>query len=834
MVLPCKRPSSLLLATALAALALALLFTGRAAALVLPAGFQADKLDIPRHSATEPNGLEAPVSIAFAPDGRRFVTEKLGKIVTFDSTADNSPTLTADISDQVQDASDRGLTGLAIDPAYPAQPYVYISYAYDSTGSGDGCVVTGPNYTNCPGSGRVARIRIDPATGVASNGTADQPVDPPQTVLASGWCMQFPSHAIDDLAFAPDGQLLASAGDGADYATADYGQYGNPCGDPLDEGGSFRSQDWMTSGDPLGYGGSVIRINPHPADPAHPDAPTMLAYGLRNPFRIQIRPGTNELWIGDVGHNLYEEIDRTQASLSAGQEPPNFGWPCYEGPVKHPDFDQLPDEDTPICQTLYANNTTTSPWLAYAHGQSVTPDDGCYNNTGSSITGLAFYQPSLATEGDPFPPGYDGALFFADYSRRCVVVISPQSSGATSDAIGFASSSKPEQFTPVEIVQGPDGLYIPSIQDNSITRIRYFASNLPPVASLTADQTFGPVPLHVKFDASGSTDPEGGDLDYAWDLDGDGQFDDGPDKPTASWTYSDASNVTAKVRVSDGADAADTESLTVYPGDLGPPAPVIDAPSPDLQYTVGDTITYSGHATDPDAGQHVQLDWEFLVRHCPSDCHTHPLGGDPDSPGGTLVAPPHEDPSHVQFVLTATDARGLSATVTRDIYPRRVAVDLGSNPAGVPLIFQATSGTAPWSTTMPAGNEATVVAPETASVRGVAYRFTGWSDGGDRAHNISPRDDLSLTAYYSPSSFGTVRLRSKPAGIPLRLGALRRRAPFAGQLPVGSESSLVAPQRVRRAGRIWVFDHWSNDDRRKQRITVTESRILCAIYRVKR
>ncbi len=54
----------------------------------------------------------------------------------------------------------------------------------------------------------------------------------------------------------------------------------------------------------------------------------IVAYGLRNPFRFTVRPGTNELWIGDVGWAAWEEIDRHQNPTAQVR---NFGWPCYEG-----------------------------------------------------------------------------------------------------------------------------------------------------------------------------------------------------------------------------------------------------------------------------------------------------------------------------------------------------------------------------------------------------------------------------------------------------------------------------------------------------------------------
>ena len=122
--------------------------------------------------------------------------------------------------------------------------------------------------------------------------------------------MQFPSHASGDVAFGPDGFLYASAGDGASFDTEDYGQDNNPCGDPANEGGSLRSQDLRTSSDPLGLSGAISGSTRPPAAPSQATANRIVAYGQRNPWRLTFRPGTTELWSGDVGGSVWEEINR--------------------------------------------------------------------------------------------------------------------------------------------------------------------------------------------------------------------------------------------------------------------------------------------------------------------------------------------------------------------------------------------------------------------------------------------------------------------------------------------------------------------------------------------
>ena len=124
---------------------------------------------------------------------------------------------------------------------------------------------------------------------------------------------------------------FSSAGDGASFNFVDYGQDGspvNPCGDPggssptppTAEGGALRSQDVRTTADPTGLAGSIVRVDPDtgmglPDNPlfssGDPNARRIIAYGLRNPFRFAIRPGTRELYVGDVA--------TAQARIVAGE-----------------------------------------------------------------------------------------------------------------------------------------------------------------------------------------------------------------------------------------------------------------------------------------------------------------------------------------------------------------------------------------------------------------------------------------------------------------------------------------------------------------------------------
>ena len=219
------------------------------------------------------SGLDTPMAVQFAADGRVFVAEKRGVIMVFDSLSDQSPDVFADLQTQVHDFGDRGLLGLALDSAFPTRPYVYVLYTHDAAvggvaprwgvpGSpGDPC--PDPTGTGCAVSARLSRLR---ASGNQMTG--------PEQVLVEDWFQQFPGSSIGDLVFGPDGALYASGGDGAHPTLVDTGQFGGPSPDPANEGGALRSQDLRTPADPVTLSGTLIRVHPDTGLPV-PRVPAM-------------------------------------------------------------------------------------------------------------------------------------------------------------------------------------------------------------------------------------------------------------------------------------------------------------------------------------------------------------------------------------------------------------------------------------------------------------------------------------------------------------------------------------------------------------------------------
>ena len=717
--------------------------------------------------------LTQPTSVAFSPDGRVFVAQKSGIIKVFKGLNDTSPEVLVNLTSEVYNYGDGGLLGMALDPDFPTRPYIYVLYTLDAppggtaptwggTSPNDGCP-TPPGPTNsCVTTGRLAKLTLSGNTVTAV------------TPLITDWCQQLPSHSIGDLAFGADGSLYVSGGDGANYSTLDWGQYGepvNPCGDPpggiggtmtppTAEGGALRSQDLRTPADPTGLDGSLIRVDPEtgqglPGNPLYAssdaNARRIVAYGMRNPYRFTVRPGTNEVWVGDVGLSTWEEINRVENPT--GSTPYNFGWPCYEGAsgtsARQPLWEAA---DLNLCENLYKEgpSAVAAPYYAYKHSEQVVPGETC--PTGSSaITGLAFYGSG------PFPSIYNGALFFEDYARNCIWAMLPGANGLPDPK--NIQTFDAGAHTPVDLVVGPDGaLYYVDINGGKIMRIASESVSHPPTAVATATPQEGPGPLKVQFSAAESSGPDPGEkLSYSWDLNGDGKFGDSTEvSPT--YTYTEPGTHVATVRVTDAEGASDTASVSIKVNNAGPTA-TITAPLPSLTWAVGDQIPFSGTGTDPQGGTlpASAYSWNIVLHHCASSCDLHQIETVPGKKEGVFVAPDHEYPSWIEAQLTVTDSEGLTDTKSVWIYPKTVSLNLQSLPtSGFELALDGETATAPISKTVIQGSENTITAPGQQTLDGTEYAFGSWSDGGAASHDFTAEHNLTLTATYGPPTAPTI------------------------------------------------------------------------------
>jgi glucose/arabinose dehydrogenase len=359
------------LATALAVTAgclVGLVIAATPAAATVPAGF-ADELV---------TAVASPTALAFTPDGRMLVTTQGGTVrVVQNGSLLATPAL--DLSSTICTNSERGVLGVAVDPAFATNGYVFLYYSFDKAGDcGTGTV------------NRVARF-VMTAGSLAS-----------ETVLVDNIPSPAGNHNGGDLQFGPDNLLYVSVGDGG----CDY-----PGGTPSGCGGAndasrdrnvlvgkilrITRDGAVAPGNPYS-GAGTARCNAGAA-PVGQICQETFAWGLRNPFRMAVDPNspTPRLHINDVGQSTWEEIDLGTAGA-------DYGWNVREG--------HCANGSTTDCGPPPAG--MTNPIFDYGRA------DGC-----RSITGGAFVPDGV------WPAPYQGRYLFADFGCGKIFRLDPAGGG---------------------------------------------------------------------------------------------------------------------------------------------------------------------------------------------------------------------------------------------------------------------------------------------------------------------------------------------------------------------------------------------------------------------
>jgi glucose/arabinose dehydrogenase len=334
--------------------------------LLLPKGPAHSVLTLPTDFTDSPfvSDLTHPTDMEFAPDGRLFVAEQAGKVYIAKTNGTNVTLVTfLDISSKVDSTDERGLMAVAFDPNFSTNHYVYLHYTKKATAT--------TSVHN-----RVVRVTASGDTVVAGSEKLIFRLDNQDDTHHMGGALDFDK----------DGKLYISTGDNV--------------------GGNTQSHNNLL--------GKILRINKDgtipTGNPFYASATgkhrAIWTLGLRNPFKFALKPGTNTIFINDVGADAWEEIDR-------GAPGANYGWNLCEGNHDNPSRPGSVD-----CSAA----PYTAPVHEYAHGSTDT--------TACSITGGTFYNPTTVQ----FPSAYMGDYFFADFCSGWIRRLEPSPGG------GFAAS----------------------------------------------------------------------------------------------------------------------------------------------------------------------------------------------------------------------------------------------------------------------------------------------------------------------------------------------------------------------------------------------------------
>jgi len=660
-------------------------------------------------SSSSIDGAAGPTAVAYEPGtGNLWVLEKgagsiAGSARVRVRDAVSGAVSTALTLDCVDSRGERGLLGIAFAPDYAASRHVFLFYIRRIADAGT-CSLMGES----PAS----RMRVSRFTESSLTLSAE-------SVILQGPALSgATNHNGGTLRFSPDGTLFISTGDNDTDAS------GNPLSRDL---GDLR--------------GKILRINPDgsiPGDNPFVGQPGVLpeiwAWGLRNPFRFGIDADSGAPVIADVGEGTWEAV-------YVGVAGADYGYPCFEGSAPFRG-----------CNPAPAPGSVTLPIFEYGHESQTPPVSG------NSITGGPVY------DHDAFPEEYRGLYFFGDYVDDWIRRGRITPVGELVDVEMFI----PDATGVVDIVVSPDGcLTWVGILGAGVREVCHVGgSNGQPLSQSSAAPVSGLANLDVQFTGSDSSDPDLDLLLYSWD------FDDGSPSTSADPSHLYTSNgvydVVLTVDDQQGAvNSLDTASpLKIVVGNRSPAA-VIASPAHESEYSAGETISFSGSASDPEDGAlaAARFSWTVVFHH---DTHTHPFLGPITgvSSGQFTIPAAGEDSTDVfyRLHLTATDsgsplgaAAELSSSAFVDILPVTTQLTLAAEPAafGLQLELDQQAMPTPFSLDSVASFPRAIGAPSPQSVGPWTFAFHSWSDGGAAEHTVTtPAVDTTYTATFAAACSG--------------------------------------------------------------------------------
>ncbi len=681
----------------------------------LPSGFS---------KSTVQENYTSPVGLIFSGDGNRFfVWEKSGKV--WASTWNGSSyvrqsTAMIDISEEVGEWNDLGLHSICLDPNFQTNGFVYLFYVVDPHHLhyyGTPQYSSTTNMYHHATISRVTRYKVQTSGNnmVADYGSRKVLIGESVT---TGIPVTFEAHAGGTILFGRDGTLFVTTGDGAHHEGVDVGSRA--------ETNYKESLQYKMMRDNENVGalraqmvnsmcGKILRIDPNTGDglssnpfyksgnPRSAES-RVWALGMRNPYRIGLKPNTGSvnpndgnpgtLLVGDIGWFKYEDfhvIDKPGL---------NAGWPLYEGlettiayygnNVKNLDEPGQPTFESLCVQpTSFVDNavptlrrfTHSRPALDYNHGPTPSTRVPAFSGStpivrdigttgapsGTPFSGYCIVGGPYYT-GSQFPDSYKNTYFIADYGQGWIKNLELHDEGdhIVHEVRNFSSNDFEPGILDLKMNPRDGSIYYVRIQ-GSVSRISY-GGNQPPVANASSNVTYGGSPLTVQFTGSNSVDPEGFQLSYLWN------FGDGTTSTLANPThvFSDPSirkfNVTLVVTDNQGQTSQPKEIVVSV--NNTPPTAQITNPAPGTLYTMSQPTTYTLQANVVDNDlSNLKYEWQVSLHH---NTHTHPepilTSANPVITISPVGCSPNETYSYV-ITLKVTDNGGLTATHSVVLYP---------------------------------------------------------------------------------------------------------------------------------------------------------------------
>lgn len=626
------------------------------------------------------------MSLAVLPDRSVVHTARDGTVRLTDASGATKTAAKLDVYTH----DEEGLQGVAADPDFAANRYLYLYYSPTlNTPAGDAPVTgTAADFEPWKGHLNLSRFTLK-ADGTLDTASEKVVLEVPND---RGQCC----HVGGDIDFDAAGNLYLTTGDDTNpFESAGYA----PIDERTDRNPQFDAQ--RSSGNTNDLRGKLLRIKPTAsggytvpagnlfAPGTDRTRPEIYAMGFRNPFRMSVDKPTGTVYIGDYGPDAgTTDAGRGpsgQVEFDRVTGPGNFGWPYCTGTNTPSEtyneytFPSGPSGAKYDCAAGPANNSfrntgrPTLPavrpaWIRYAGDAGSPPEFG--GGSESPMAGPVYHYDADLDSAVKFPAALDGRFFATEYGRKWIKPVEVKADGSPGTIDTFP-------WTGTQVMDsafGPDGaLYVldygTGSNNQALYRVEYLAgSNRSPVARAAADRTSGPTPLDVAFSAAGSADPEGGALHYAWD------FGDGATSTEADphHTYTTAGTFRPTLTVTDPEGLTGTASLVVTAGNTAP-AVTLTTPADGGLFSFGDSVPFTVTVTDPEDGtvDCSKVKVTYLLGH---DSHRHQITSK-NGCSGTIDVPvdgEHDSAANIYGVLDAeyTDAGGLTTHGDSILQPR--------------------------------------------------------------------------------------------------------------------------------------------------------------------
>jgi cytochrome c len=624
-----------------------------------------------------------PMSLAVLPDNRVLHTARTGEVRIHDPRTGLN-VLAADVP--VYEHDEEGLQGIAIDPDFARNKWVYLYYSPPLNTPTDDPATPDVNEGDAPFEGteadwapfrgvlRLSRFKL--AGETLQLGTEQRIIDVP---VDRGICC----HVGGQIDFDRGGNLYLSTGDDSNPFESDgYA--------PIDERANrhpaFDAQ--RTSANTNDLRGKLLRIRVKsgggytvpPGNLFRPGTPKtrpeIYAMGLRNPFRFDVDPDTNEVYMADYSPDA-DVADPARGPAGQGRwmvidRPANYGWPyCATPDLPYVDYDfatgasgapfdcRRPVNESPRNTGLTRLPPVAEPEVAYSYGPSAEfPELG----TGGigPMAGPAYEFDSRSRSRVKWPEYYEEKPLFYEWTRDYVKAF-------TLDRRGEVRGIEPvlPSFVfdnPMDMEFGPDGaLYVLEYGDGffsenpdaQLARFDFVRGNRTPIPKISASPLAGLAPLTVTFSSAGTADPDGDPLSYAWDFDANGTVDSRAPNPTHTYTENGAYRPTLKVTDSTGRSAS-----AEIPFVVGPIAPVVTlvAPVEGQPFEFGQQVAFEVSVLDDEPVDCSRVIVRYILGH---DDHGHPITTASGCTGTiTTTIPGHGSGDNLSAVFVAeyTDA----------------------------------------------------------------------------------------------------------------------------------------------------------------------------------